>query len=144
MEAERFPDDYDGMIAGAAANYWTHQSAAWVCEEERSALDDPTSVVPPSKLTLISHASVAQCAGQDGGLKTDAFINDPRDCHFDPAVLQCTGPDAPTWLSAAQVQAVREIYARPPDTRTREQIYSGFGAGGEENSAGDRGLLGCC
>ncbi len=142
MEAERFPDDYDGIIAGASANYWTHQSAAWVWEEERSALDDPTSVVPPSKLTMISHASVAQCAGQDGGLKTDAFINDPRDCHFDPAVLQCTGPDAPTCLTAAQVQAVREIYAGPRNPRTGEQIYPGLEPGGEYNWPGDRGSLG--
>jgi hypothetical protein len=45
MEAQRVPDDYDGIVAGASANYWTHQSAAWVWEA-RAALDDPASFIP--------------------------------------------------------------------------------------------------
>ena len=140
MEAQRFPDDYDGIVAGASANYWTHQSAAWVWEEERSALDDVTSVVPPSKLAMISQAAVAACDDIDG--LHDGQITDPTRCRFDPAVLQCAGADAPTCLTAAQVQAIREIYTGPRNPRTRESIYPGLERGGEYNWPGDRGSLG--
>src|SRR5438445_9555248 len=140
MEAQRFPDDYDGIVAGASANYWTHQSAAWVWEQLRSALDNPTSIVPPSKLAMISQAAVAACDAIDG--LVDGQITDPTRCHFNPAVLQCTGADAPTCLTAAQVQAIRETYTGPRNPRSRESIYPGLEPGGEYNWPGDRGSLG--
>ena len=62
MEAQRFPDDYDGIVAGASANYWTHQSAAWVWEA-RAALDDPASFIPLTKLPMINQAAVDACQG---------------------------------------------------------------------------------
>jgi len=140
MEAQRYPGDYHGIVAGASANFWTHQSAAWVWEEERSALDDPNSLIPPSKLPMITAAAVAACDALDGVV--DGLIDDPRRCAFDPGVLQCPGPDAPTCLTAEQVQAVREIYDGPRNPRTGRRIYPGLERGGEFGWPGDRGELG--
>src|SRR5438132_1274918 len=78
MEAQRFPDDYDGIVAGASANYWTHQSAAWVWEA-RATLDDPASFIPLTKLPVITQAAVAACHGV-----VPSFIDDPTECSFDP------------------------------------------------------------
>ncbi len=140
MEAQRYPGDYDGIVAGAPANYWTHQSAAWVWEEERAASDNPAAIVPLSKLQMITDAAVAACDALDGVV--DGLIEDPRRCAFDPATLQCAGADAPTCLTAAQVQAIREIYAGPRNPRTGRSIYPGLERGGEFNWPGDRGALG--
>jgi feruloyl esterase len=46
-------------------------------------------------MTLINQAVIAQCVGRDGGANTDQFLTDPRDCHFDPKVLLCTGGKVP-------------------------------------------------
>jgi len=125
MEAQRFPDDYDGIVAGASANFWTHQSAAWVWEA-RATLDNPASFIPLSKLPMINQAAVAACQGVVPG-----FIDDPTRCNWDPGALLCRGADAPTCLTAAQVQAVRKIYAGPHNPRTGEQIYPGLERGSE-------------
>src|SRR5216684_5709042 len=125
MEAQRFPDDYDGIVAGASANFWTHQSAAWVWEA-RATLDNPASFIPLSKLPMINQAAVAACQGVVPG-----FIDDPTRCRWDPGALLCRGADAPTCLTAAQVQAVRKIYAGPRNPRTGERIYPGLERGSE-------------
>jgi len=125
MEAQRFPDDYDGIVAGASANYWTHQSAAWVWEA-RAALDDPASFIPLTKLPMINQAAVAACQGIVPGV-----IDDPTQCAFDPASLLCAGPDVPTCLTAPQVTAVRKIYAGPRNPRTGARIYPGLERGSE-------------
>jgi feruloyl esterase len=125
MEAQRFPDDYDGIVAGASANYWTHQSAAWVWEA-RATLDNPASFIPLSKLPMINTAAVAACPGI-----VPTFIDDPTICQFDPGSLLCAGADAPDCLTAAQVTAVRKIYAGPRNPRTGARIYPGLERGSE-------------
>jgi feruloyl esterase len=125
MEAQRFPDDYDGIVAGASANFWTHQSAAWVWEA-RATLDSPASFIPLSKLPMINQAAVAACQGIVPG-----FIDDPTRCTWDPRALLCRGADAPTCLTAAQAEAVRKIYAGPRNPRTGERIYPGLERGSE-------------
>ena len=125
MEAQRFPDDFDGIVAGAAANFWTHQSASWVWTA-RAALDNPASNIPLAKLVLINQAAVAACQGVVPGV-----IDDPQRCTFDPVALLCPGADAPNCLTAAQVEAVRKIYAGPTNPRTGDQIYPGLERGSE-------------
>ncbi len=125
MEAQRFPDDFDGIIGGALANNWTRQSAAHVWQA-RALLD---SAMPVAKLALVARASVAACDPVDG--LVDGLIEDPRRCNFDPVVLQCRGPDAPDCLTAAQVEAVRKNYAGPRNPRTGELLYPGVERGGE-------------
>jgi Tannase and feruloyl esterase len=128
MEAQRFPDDYDGIIAGDAANFWTHQSAGWVWEAQ-ATLNDPSSFIPSAKLPVVTAAALAACGAMDGVV--DNFISDPLRCHFDPAVLLCSGADAPTCLTAPQVEAVKKIYSGPRNPRTGEQVYPGLEPGSE-------------
>ena len=126
MEAQRFPDDFDGIIVGSPANFWTHLLAGNVWNEQ-ALLNDPASYIPSALLPVLSNAARAQCAGQDGGVKTDLYLNDPRDCHFDPASVQCVpGQDPTTCLSAAQVTAARKIYRGPRNPQTGELIFPGY------------------
>ncbi len=135
MEAQRYPDDFDGIIVGSPANFLTHLLTGFVWNEQ-ALLNDPASYIPPSLLPVLSKAALAQCVGQDGGVKTDAFLNDPRDCHFDPAAaVECVpGQDPTTCLSSAQVRAARKIYSGPYDPATGEQIFPGYEPGSEATS----------
>jgi feruloyl esterase len=93
----------------------------------------PDAYVPATKLSILSSAAVAQCAGQDGGVPTDNFLNDPRDCRFDPASVQCrAGQDPSTCLTAAQVEAVKKIYRGPHDSSGR-LLFPGYEPGVESN-----------
>ena len=68
MEAQRYPNDFDGIVAGAPANYFTHQFAAFVWNSVK--IYPPGSVIPnlpPALLGVLSSAVQAQCAGHDGG-----------------------------------------------------------------------------
>jgi feruloyl esterase len=135
MEAQRYPDDFDGIIVGSPANFFTHLFTGFVWNEQ-ALLNDPASYIPPSLLPVLSKAALARCVGQDGGVKTDAFLNDPRDCHFDPASVQCVpGQDPSTCLSSAQVRTAREIYQGPHDPATGELIFPGYELGNETNGA---------
>jgi len=125
MEAQRFPDDFDGLVGGALANNWTRQSAAHIWQA-RALVD---SGMNASKLALVARASVAACDPVDG--LADGLIEDPRRCSFDPGILQCSGPDAPDCLTAAQVDAVRKNYEGTWNPRTGELLYPGVERGGE-------------
>ncbi|MGO9897150.1 MAG: tannase/feruloyl esterase family alpha/beta hydrolase [Bryobacteraceae bacterium] len=128
MEAQRFPDDYDGILGGAAANNRTgvHTSILWdyvVTQRE------PADYIPLLKLALLASAVLAACDAADG--IRDGLITDPRQCHFDPATIGCKGADADTCLTAAQVQTAQRVYAGPKNPRTKEQIYPGVPPGSE-------------
>jgi feruloyl esterase len=128
MEAQRFPDDFDGIIVGAPANSWTHQFAGFVWNEQ-ATLSDPASYIPPTKLPALQAAALAQCKNLDGA--EEGILEDPSQCHFDPAVIQCTGGDGPNCLTAPQVVAAQRIYAGPRNPRTGKQIYPGYQPGAE-------------
>jgi feruloyl esterase len=135
MEAQRFPNDFDGIIVGSPSNFFTHLATGIVWNEQ-ALLDDPASYIPSNLLPVLSKAALARCAGHDGGVKTDLFLNDPRDCHFDPASVQCApGQDPSTCLSAAQVRAARKIYRGPHNPQTRELIFPGYEPGSEANAS---------
>jgi Tannase and feruloyl esterase len=108
-EAQRYPADYDGIIAGAAANYPTHLQGAQVWTTKITNEDD--GYIPPAKYTLIHNAVLEACDALDG--VKDRVLEDPRVCHFDPQALACQGPDEPTCLTAPQVEVARKIYAGP-------------------------------
>ena len=135
MEAQRFPNDFDGIIVGSPANDWTDLFVGFIWNEQ-ALLDDPSSYIPPTLLPVLSAAALAQCVKQDGGVASDPFLNDPRDCDFDPSVVQCTaGQDPNTCLTAAQVAAARKIYSGPHDPNTGELIFPGYEPGSESNAA---------
>jgi feruloyl esterase len=108
MEAQRYPEDFDGIIAGAPANHQTHLSA-WRIAVEAKILQSPASVVPPIKLALLNRAVLAACDAIDG--VTDGLLTDPRRCQFDPATLLCRGTDRNDCLTAKQIEAVKMGYA---------------------------------
>ena len=85
-EAQMFPDDYDGIIAGAPANRTA--ISLWIAH---AVLKDPASYIPPAKYPVIHQAALAACDARDG-LK-DGLIDDPTKCSFDPKVLLCKGGD---------------------------------------------------
>jgi feruloyl esterase len=127
-EAQRFPDDYDGIAAGAPVLNWTHRSieALWVAQ---AALKDPPTYIPAEKYPLIHQAAIAACDAQDG-LK-DGLISDPGGCHFDPGTLECKEGDGPQCLTRPQVEAARAIYAPALNPRTGEKLSPGFEPGSE-------------
>lgn len=128
MEAQRFPLDFNGIIAGAPANFWTHLMVGGVWTEQ-ALLNNPASYIPASKLPAIQAASLAACDALDG--VKDGLVEDPSLCHFDPAVLLCKGTNNPNCLTSAQVETARKIYSGPRNSRTGKQIFPGYAPGAE-------------
>jgi hypothetical protein len=130
MEAQRYPEDYDGIISGAPANNWTAllSNAAW----NVLALDRE-SYIPPSKLPAIEAAALAACDAVDG--TKDGLIKDPARCRFDPASLLCQGGESDKCLTAPQLAALKKLYAgaRTSDGR---QVFPGYPPGGEAQPDG--------
>ncbi len=117
MEAQRFPEDYDGILAGAPANDWTHLITAALAIV-KATTKSPASFIPPGKLPLITAAALKACDGNDG--LRDGIINDPSRCHFDPGVLLCGTTHNRSCLSSAQLQTLRTIYAGGRDASGRK------------------------
>jgi feruloyl esterase len=122
-EAQRYPDDYDGIVAGDPANNRSHLIANFLWAYG-ALYKDPASPLPATKLPLITKAAVEACDAADG-LK-DGIIADPRRCKFDPSALLCKNGDEASCLTSPQVEAVRKIYAGPANPRTGERIFAGF------------------
>ena len=142
-EAQMFPNDFDGIIAGDPANYWVElnfgQLWPYLVNHPQSS---STPVLPTSMYSLVNNAVLAQCGRQDGGIPTDAFLTDPRDCNFDPSSLQCKqGQDPSTCLSHAQVRVVDQIYAGARNPTTYQRVFPGFERGSETDWAGEADSL---
>jgi feruloyl esterase len=133
-EALQFPGDYDGIVAGAPAMNGTHNTAGHLWDYA-AFYRSPVNVTA-AQATAITAAVVKECAGKDGGLSSDNFLTDSRDCHWDPAALQCAGgaADAVTCLTAPQVAAMRKFYQGAINPRTGERIYVGRVRGSESNN----------
>jgi feruloyl esterase len=133
MEAQRYPNDYDGIVAGAYAGIdWTALMFGELWTGVHSDTGGPASALPQTQHNLVTNAVLKQCGRQDGGLASDAFLADPRDCHFNPKTLQCkAGQDPSTCLTADQVEAVQAIYDGASNPRTHRQIWPGFLRGSE-------------
>jgi feruloyl esterase len=128
MEAERYPEDFDGIIAGAPANNWSHQFAGFMWNE--LALNaKPESRITAEQLPAIEQAALAACDELDG--VKDGLTEDPRKCHFDPTVLLCHGLAGADCLTQPQIGALKKIYDGPIDPKTGEQIYPGYEPGTE-------------
>jgi hypothetical protein len=132
MEAQRYPQDYDGILAGAPANYWTHllPSALW---DAQATTLDPASYIPSSKISAIAHAALAACDAKDG--VKDGILNDPRQCHFDPATMLCRQGDSDSCLTRPQVTALKKLYEGAHDSMGKG-VFPGFVPGGEEGGGG--------
>jgi len=127
MEAQRFPADYDGIIAGASANPRTLLNGAHVAVHQK-LWRNSASHIPASKYPIIHAAVLDACDAIDG--ITDRLIQDPTRCRFDPRVLACKGEDGPACLTAAQIEAVTTIIS-PVKTRDGVEIFPGREPGAE-------------
>jgi feruloyl esterase len=127
-EAQRFPEDFDGIVAGAPANYMTHllTRSIWVAQ---AVLKDPASYIPREKYAVLHQAVLDACDAADG--VKDGVLEDPSQCRFDPKAIQCQGDDGPTCLTAAQVEAARKIYSPAVNPRTKADIYPAETRGSE-------------
>jgi len=132
MEAQRYPEDYDGIIAGAPANYWTHL-LSMAASNVQATMKDPASYIPAAKLPAIQAAALAACDTLDG--VNDGVIENPAHCRFDPSSLLCKGQESDACLTAPQLTALRKIYGGLRD-RSDKAIFPGYPMGGEAEPGG--------
>ena len=129
-EAQRYPDDYDGIVAGAPANNRIRQTfgflASWMATHDAAGVP----LLTAAKLSLLTKSVTAACDANDG-LK-DGLIDDPRRCTFDPASIACkAGADESGCLTAQQVTAAQRMYEGTKSPRTGALIYTGWPRGSE-------------
>ena len=132
-EAQRYPDDYDGIIAGASANPRTYLNS-WQLSIAQAMLKDPAGFIPPAKYPAIHQAVVAACDAIDG--VKDGLIADPTRCTFDPKTIECRADEGPSCLTAAQVVAARAVMSPLKNPRTGAEIFPGLEPGTELAWAG--------
>jgi hypothetical protein len=132
MEAQRYPGDYDGIIAGAPANYWTHLLSS-AASGAVATLAEPASYIPAAKLQAIQAAALAQCDGADG--VKDRVIENPLACRFDPDVLLCKAEESNSCLTVQQLAALKKIYGGLTNKKG-QPIFPGLSPGGEAERGG--------
>lgn len=128
MEAQRYPTDYDGIVAGSPGLNWTGRAtqAVWIAQATHK---DEASFIPPAKFGLIHEAVLAACDAKDG--VKDGVLEDPTRCNFDPKELECKDADGPMCLTKAQVETARTIYTAYPNQGDKRNIFPGFERGSE-------------
>ena len=136
MEVQRYPTDFDGIIAGDPATGTPMQVGRAVVFQHM--LLHPDNYLPPDKVELLSRATLAECDAKDG--LTDGLITDPRRCTFKPESLRCAGADSATCLTAGQISTVNKIYS-PLKTPDGKVYTTGFPIGHEGGSTGWQGWI---
>jgi len=127
MEAQRYPDDFDAIIAGAPANYMTHLESSHIAEGSAS-LRRSESALTSIQHALLKNAAVQACDALDG--VKDGLITDPRTCQFDPGTLLCRNGDSQSCLTSAQVESSKTICA-PTKKQNGELVFPGLEPGSE-------------
>jgi len=127
MEAQRFPEDYDGILAGAPANAWTHLISAGISVTQNT-MGNPAAYISSLKLSAIQRASLAACDASDG--VKDGFLSDPAKCHFDPSVLLCKGSDTLDCLTEPQLHSLKTFYGGGKDDQGKS-FFPGYVMGDE-------------
>ncbi len=130
MEATRYPEDFDGIVAGAPANPHLYLHASGI-ELNMKLRKNPDLPLSPGKLLTLQNAIMGACDKLDN--VKDGIQNNPEKCSFDPAALLCKGADSDACLTAAQVDAVKTLFA---DVKTRkgEIVWTGFAPGSDLRS----------
>jgi tannase/feruloyl esterase/alpha/beta hydrolase family protein len=127
-EAQRYPADYDGIIAGDPGNNRINLIYGFLWSWLATHDTDGTPILPSAKLSPLANAAVATC-DKDDGLE-DGLIGDPRTCRFDPSVLACNGSETDACLAPRQIEAVKKVYAGAK-TKNGQQLYPGWVRGSE-------------
>jgi feruloyl esterase len=128
-EAQRYPKDFDGIIAGASAIDQMRMHGA------RTALNilvnkDPDSVIPRTKYDRINTAVLQACDALDG--VKDGVLEDPMKCKFDYATLLCKAGDAPDCLTKGQVESAKQMTSPLKDPKTGKTLFNGYLIPGSE------------
>ena len=123
MEAQRFPKDYDGIVAGAPANFWTRllTNGVWT---DQALSETPNSWISPDQLSVVNDAALKACHGENG------VVDDPGQCRFDPSTLLCKAGESKECLSAPQITALKKIYSGMQDA-SGKSVFPGYPPGGE-------------
>jgi feruloyl esterase len=127
-EAQRYPQDFDGIVAGATANYMIHLHAAQTAMAQ-AIHKSPDSFIPFEKYPAIHQAVLAACDTLDG--VKDGVLENPKRCKFDPKSMECKTGDALTCLTAPQVESVRALLAPVKNPKTGEIVFPGLEPGSE-------------
>ncbi len=124
MEAQRYPQDYDGIVAGATTNNITPMMTEriWVAQ---AALGKPEDYIDPALYPVIHRAVLQACPSHAG------VLDDPFTCRFDPVMLQCKAGESKDCLTASQVRAAQRIYTPATNPRTGEVIFPPMERGSE-------------
>lgn len=134
-EAQRYPHDFDGIVAGAPASLFTSLlafSTSWHSTANTDRQGRP--ILTAAKLPALHAAVLRECDARDG--VADGQIDDPRACAFDPGSLRCpAGTDTPNCLTDAQINAARKLYDGPRDDHGRRLYPGGEPLGSEANWA---------
>ncbi len=127
-EVQRYPADYDAIIAGAPANFAKRQTFGqiWLWQATHK---DAASMLTPESYQVLHTAVLDACDARDG--VKDGVIENPSRCAFDPKVTICQDGSASGCLTAPQVEAARKIYAGASNSRTHEPLYPGLQPGSE-------------
>jgi feruloyl esterase len=125
-EAQRYPADYDGIIAGAPANFASRLQGMQVWAYQM-ANATPATFMERDQLTMLNNAVLAACDALDG--VKDGTVENPRRCQFDPAVLACKPGESGKCLNDAQVDFARKMYAGPSEGG--QQMFPGLEKGSE-------------
>jgi hypothetical protein len=122
IEAQYFPEDFDGILAGAPVISRTWGHAVAVTSYQAANLK-PGHKFSDAKLALLAKSAVAACGAKSNGLKSDPFIADPLACDFDPAALTCKSAAGDDCLTAEEVEAAKAIYLGPADHNGKALFY---------------------
>jgi len=126
--AQRYPDDFNGIVAGAPASHTSTQAFGQIWFAQ--ALADPAGALPRETLAVVHDAVLNACDALDSA--KDGVLENPLACTFDPKVLACkAGSDPASCLTDAQITTVQKVYAGPSNPRTGKQIYVGLERGSE-------------
>jgi feruloyl esterase len=136
MEAQRYPDDYDGILAGAPANYWTHNLTVGLADF--AIQSDPARSLSPAKLAAIEAEALAACDADDG--VQDEVIENPAHCKFNPSALLCPGTETNACLTAGQIEGLKKMLAGP-QLSSGKTIFPGHAVGGMTGADGWPGWI---
>ena len=120
QEAQRFPADFNGIIAGAPGLDWTGRAAQAVRIAQRLEHNEAARLLQPQR-QLLHDAADAACDVSDG--VKDGVIGNPERCTFDPGVLQCKAGNTADCLTAEQIETARMIYSAAVNPHTRRSIH---------------------
>jgi len=127
-EAQMYPEDYDGIVAGDPIADFVGRSlgGVWMAQ---AVHHDETSLLTPEKDALLHKAVLATCDALDGVM--DGVIENPTLCHFDPSTIECKSGNSSACLTAPEVEAARKVYSGVINSETKENVFPGLAPGSE-------------